>query len=261
MRIESQAFWLPKKSRPPREYEDSAACSDGAWCYAVADGASTAYQSGAWAVALASAYVTEFPILATPHQPRPEERTPAVHEWIIRQASSWTQQQSPSQTWYERDAAERGSAAAFLGLHFVQKDGVAIWESVALGDCCLFHVNNGQLLMAFPLSRSGDFSDRPALIPTAPDPLSRALESLRITYGTAYPGDLFVLASDAVSEWLLRLAARYPDMWNRIGNITSQGFEQLVAKLRKADQINNDDVTMVTIHVETPPRHPRRPPH
>jgi protein phosphatase 2C-like protein len=249
MRIESKAFWLPKKSKPPREYEDSAACSDGTWRYAIADGASTAYQSGEWAVALTRAYVDEFPALAEP-KPRPEERVPAVHEWLVRQAGSWTQRQSPPQTWYERDAAERGSAAAFLGLHFTPKDGVATWESVALGDCCLFHVSKGQLLTAFPLARAEAFTDRPALVPTAPDPLARALDSLRITHGTAYAGDMFVLASDAVSEWLLRLAARYPDAWNRIGNLTSRHFEQLIAKLRQAGHISNDDVTLVTVNLE-----------
>lgn len=250
MRIESRAFWLPKKSKSLREYEDSAACSDDRWRYAVADGASTAYQSGDWAVALASAYIADFPTLAE-QQPRPEERIPAVQKWMIRQATSWTQQQSPSQAWYERDAAERGSAAAFLGLHFSTHNGAVTWESVALGDCCLFHVSGGQLLNAFPLSSADDFTDRPALVPTAAEPLGRALDSLRIAYGKAYPGDLFILASDAVSEWLLRLATRYPATWSRIGNITSRSFEQLIARLRQARHINNDDVTLVAVNLET----------
>jgi hypothetical protein len=248
MRIESQAFWLPKKPRPVREYEDSAACSDETWKYAIADGASTAYQSGEWAVALTSAYIAEFPRLAD-SQPRFEERVPVVQKWMTRQASSWTQQQSPSQKWYERDAAERGSAAAFLGLQLAPRNGVAMWESIAIGDCCLFHVGDGQLRKSFPLSKPEEFTDRPALLPTAAEPLGRALESVRVAHGTAHPGDLFILASDAVSEWLLRLAAHYPGAWSRIGNITSWTFEQLISGLRQSGQINNDDATLAVIRL------------
>jgi hypothetical protein len=40
------------------------------------------------------------------------------------------------------------------------------WRCLALGDSCLFQVSRGLLVEALPLSSSGDFNSRPALLST-----------------------------------------------------------------------------------------------
>jgi hypothetical protein len=40
------------------------------------------------------------------------------------------------------------------------------WRCLALGDSCLFQVSRGRLVEALPLSSSGDFNSRPALLST-----------------------------------------------------------------------------------------------
>lgn len=205
MRIESQAFWLPKKARPPREYEDSAACADGSLRYAIADGASTAYQSGEWAVACR----------------RVHQGVPYSH------AAATAQARGPVACCAQLDnqASQRLDPAAVTVANLVRtrRGGARIGGGVPGTSlpggrrCRQMGIRGARRLLPVPRERRKaahrvphqPSRGLPALIPTGPDPLGNALESLKVAYGIAYPGDMFLLASDAVSQWLLKLAKQH----------------------------------------------------
>jgi hypothetical protein len=251
--VEAQAYWYPKDRNAPTEWEDAAAYSVRRQRFAVADGASNAYRARDWARALASGYVEDFPAGFT-DSPRPQ-RTTDARRWLVTQAERW-QRDSPSPTaWYEEDAARGGSAAAFLGLQFLDTD----WEAVAIGDCCLFQVRAGKPVVCFPVSEPSRFTRYPDLMPTAPARLAGAAGSwsaaVALEYGTAQHEDVFVLASDAFSGWLLAEAESEPAVWEALGWFDGERLGRFVADLQRGGAMQVDDVTVMVIRV----RDPRQP--
>ena len=99
--------------------------------------------------------------------------------------------------------ADVGSA---LGVALVPRTGA--FRAVAVGDCNLFllrGIGPGlRLVRAFPLERSEEFGSSPFLLGSVARPDDDPSPHVRVTEGVL-PGDgLLLLASDALSAWLLR---------------------------------------------------------
>ena len=97
------------------------------------------------------------------------------------------------------------------------------------------------------LTAARDFGLTPALFRTRPDALDPAPLAAR---GRCRPGDLFVLATDAVAQWLLRRCEQgNPLDWQRWEALTEAEWEEEVSALRRDSQIVNDDCTMVLVRI------------
>jgi len=253
IRIYAQAYDVAKDLAA--EWEDGAALSWRRARFAVADGAAAAVAARSWAADLTSGYLTDFP-----EAPWADGDIPAyegdVRQWFADRARRWTAAQEriiatrgEAVPWYHRDAAARGSAAAFLGVQLDCRGSRAVWWATAIGDCCLFQVRAGRLVTSFPLSSAAEYGGHPDLALTAGARLDGALRALRHGRGAAEPGDLFVLASDAAGEWLLTEAAHDPAVWSRLRVFGRDAFTELIRELRVAGAIRRDDVVLVLLRV------------
>ena len=247
IRFSTQAYSFPKDPELPWEWEDSAACSVRSGRFAVADGATQAYRSGEWAERLTEAYVTDFPAPDGPGGPR---RRTVIRDWFGEQVRTWQEREPSGTAWWARDADQaKPPSATFAGLLFTWSDQVATWEATAIGDCCLFQVRQGDLEVAFPLTSPAEFNTHPHLLTTAAGRLNGSLNALQTRTGRALPGDLFVLATDAASEWLLRLGQYDPASWGQLGFFGAREFTQMMTDLRAAGAMAIDDVAVVVIAV------------
>jgi len=111
-------------------------------------------------------------------------------------------------------------------------------------------VRNHRLRYAFPLDTSDKFGKTPALL-CSRGHLASTASAVNIR-GVGQPGDIFVLATDAISQWCLaeHEARRAP--WEKIGELLLSGaeereFEAWVTGLRASNQIENDDVAVIAI--------------
>jgi hypothetical protein len=255
VRLIAQAYSFPKDPTAPLEWEDAAAYSLRNGRFAVADGATLAFRSGEWAELLVQAYITSFPPPATSAFPQGDcvdaGRQRVIREWFGNQVRRWHEHASEAQTWWGRDAeASQPPSATFAGLQFTAGAPTSLnWEACVFGDCCLFQIRGKRLALSFPLTSKDQFTKSPDLITTAPGRVEGSLATLQTRTGRAIPGDIFVLASDALSAFLLGLPESEQAHLGRIGFLGGGQFAELMVELRKADAIEIDDVATVVIAV------------
>jgi hypothetical protein len=121
-----------------------------------------------------------------------------------------------------------------------------------VGDCCLFQVRAGALRRAFPVRRSRDFGNRPALLGSRPRPGGARTKRYRLR-GDWSGRDVLLLATDALAEWFLRDAEGGGRPWQELlGLETPEQFAGWVEAMRETKQLHNDDVTLLVIRPSPP---------
>lgn len=223
-------FRAPKRGRSPAEYEDAAATSS-AEAFplhaAVADGATETAFSRQWAQILTAGWVERAPI-------DPAKFAEAVPAWR-RQWKQDVAADVQGRPWYAEVKAEQGAFAALLGLT-IHASGT--WQALSMGDCALFQLRDETVRASWPFSDPEAFTHRPTLL------ASRSCQSERapkVTQGTWTPGDTFLLASDALAAWLLRIGPPAGQTF------TADAFEEEIRLARENGALRNDDVTLVRI--------------
>ena len=247
--LKISAHALHKAGTETRLYEDAFAFDEAAGRAAVADGASDAFEAGVWARLLVATYVHAPPTIS----PR------AFLEWLQGPARAWSAMVNwAALPWYAEEKARTvGGLATLLGFSLDEgANGDAkttCWRAVAVGDTCLLHVRKHEVLMRFPIENAEAFDTTPALLSTRLQHDKSVLEdgALRHYDGTCQAGDLFLLSTDAMAEWLYGLA-ELDDLklsWESVSTLIEEDFEGLIEELRTQSIIRNDDVTLLVLRV------------
>jgi len=241
--LRPETFRLAKAGSRAREYEDSIARSRRGDRWAVADGASASAFARLWAYLLVHAYTAGWLAPDTLEV----DLAPAQARW----AALVERRPLP---WYAAEQSRRGAFAALVGLSLA-RDGT--WSGLAVGDCCLFQVRRGELLVAFPLDDPDAFDNRPLLLCSRPagNATLRGCGGIVSASGTWQSGDTFLLMSDALAAAFLRLHLRAAEVrpaspldalqFDR----TRGGFRHWIETLRSACVLRNDDVSLVILEV------------
>jgi serine/threonine protein phosphatase PrpC len=249
--VNSQGYCTPKRGNVASEYEDAyfpeSACNQhelSEFRCAVADGASDSAFSREWARLLVRRY----------HRPR------LSLDFLQR---FWLQKVTRKPVpWYLEEKIRRGAYATFVGLSIHDpepEESCGSWKATAVGDSCLFHVREDELLTVAPLVKSDEFNNHPHLVSTDSSTSFGLNESrIKIVSGEWLAKDVFYLLTDALAEWTLaeHEAGRPP--WSLFSSLGSDSdsdeerqrcFETLVANLRETGGLHNDDVTLLRIEV------------
>ena len=232
------AFGVPKAGNAAEEYEDAVAGAPALGRFAVADGASESSFAAAWARLLAEGFVAA-------------EKPWRFLDWVPPLRQRWAEQvDNLVLPWFAEMKREEGAFATLLGVAFrpSRDRQPGTWRALAVGDCCLFRTRHDRLLMALPISASTDFSNRPQLLgsrPTAPQLPPRQFS------GRWWPGDRFLLMSDALAQWFLERIEKKADPLGEIAGLLSgpaprAAFPDWVEK-RRRQGLRNDDVTLAVI--------------
>lgn len=236
--FQAVAYWLPKDGSEEYEWEDSLAFNEARGLFAVADGVANSYRSGDWARHLTADFVTRFPPDGTiGGQFRP---------WLNQRVEAWWAQQPEAENWWEQDADADGAAATLLGLRLSRAGGRTWWESVSIGDCCLFRVPPSGTVhdLVVPVA----FDHRPQVVSNLRERVDGLLrEPLQLDQGDASPGDHFVLTSDALGEAFIRYGAGMS--WRSLARMGQAAFREMVVELRRNGAIVNDDASLLVVAV------------
>lgn len=245
-------LWTPRGGSREADYEDAFAPPAGKLSskrvrLAVADGATESLLSGPWARLLVKMWV------GAPRRPTGALLPAAREEWdqhLAGYLDSREESGRPVQ-WYEEPGLARGAHATFVGLQFTSRRvvcGAGKWTAVAVGDSCMFHVRDDELLEAFPIDEPAMFAAPPRLLasraPEAEQPVR-----LEARFGEWRSGDLFLLASDAFARWFLssvRAGTPVADL-TRVAMVDRPEFVAWVAARRHDRTLANDDVTVMSI--------------
>jgi hypothetical protein len=242
-RIQTRHFVLPKEGSAAEECEDAVAFDAGSLRFAVADGATEAFDARRWAARLAAEWVgaVRAPLTAREFGPWLKEQG----EWLH---ASW---EGRKLSWYAEEKRRAGSYAAFVGLRLETSGRRMGWRALALGDSCLVQRRGGEVLAAFPLSKSEEFGTTPPLVPSSEALREAALARLVGREGGAEPGDTFLLMTDALSAWYFDAAARRDPEAERFDSLLAASengsLSELVRRERAAARMKDDDVAVVRV--------------
>jgi hypothetical protein len=240
--IDSVWVSVPKPGNRPEENEDAVASDPAGFRFAVADGATEGWQSGAWAVHLATAFVrrppgpADFPV------------------WLTATRRDWAPPAQPGPApWYAEAKQREGSFATLLGVE-LRPGGASgwAWKAVAVGDSCLFHVRGSGVEVAFPIDSAAGFSSRPPLIPSSAAVKCPPPEWLA---GRAAPGDLLLIATDAAAAHLLALggSARAAALDLARSAVASRDTTGLMGFLQELQRARNDDSSLLALRIPDAP--------
>ena len=244
-RVLIRHFILPKEGSGPEECEDALAFDAGALRFAVADGATEAFDARRWAARLAKEWVgaVRAPLTAEEFGPWLKEQG----EWLH---ASW---EGRKLSWYAEEKRRAGSYAAFVGLRLEASGKRMDWRAVALGDSCLVQRRGGEVVGAFPLSSHDEFNSTPPLVPSSGGQREAALARLVEREGRAEPGDTFLLMTDSLSAWYFDASARRDPCAEEFDSLLAasenNSLSQLIRRERAAARMKDDDVAAVRIEV------------
>ncbi len=236
-----RALWAEKMGNTPEQWEDAFAVDAATGAAAVADGASTGIYCRTWADQLSRRFLAD----------RPDTRDPvSLNKWVNGLRTEWRAAiDYGNLNWSKQAKVDQVGAAAtllLLELGPADADGYRPWRAAAVGDASLFWVRDGRLRGTFPVVAADQFGSAPFLVRSNPGFRTSALAA----EGACAPGDRFVLATDAVAARLFKSTAVGPGPdWDRFETMTDEAWRAEMDALRRANDMVNDDCTLVVLRV------------
>ena len=240
--LQLRQLLLPKLDQEASECEDAIAIDAQACRFAVADGATEAFDASNWAERLAQHWIQRNSTLTI------EE----FREWVAVEGrelqDSWN---SLTLSWYSEEKARKGSFAALVGVELDLKSDSPSWRAIALGDTCLLHCRATELVKSLPLERSESFSSAPVLVASDSSLHESSMQSVVTDSGTCQNGDVLLLMSDAAAAWCLqRFEQRDLDVEQFLRAKPDEELEEFFDTERMAGRIRNDDLAIVRIEIK-----------
>ncbi len=290
LRVSTRAFHVPKRGGTEEEYEDAYfpdefADEVNAFRCAVADGASESAFADIWAQLLVQGFGKGKLRIANlqahwqkavggrklPWFLEKKARRGAFAAFIglslrgngaathrARRAANTAIATVSAADWMP-ETGGNGAAAAAASNGWRTEEGcnngeiAGSWRAFAVGDSCLFHVRNDELITVGPVCTSTAFDNSPFLLGSkSKETIKRGASYVSVHSGTWSRGDLFYLATDAVSQWLLlRHEGDMPpwEMLRELGADDTRPFDELVAEMRSEHDLHNDDTTVLRVEV------------
>lgn len=248
-RLVATAFWTAKRGNRADEWEDCFAIDEASGRFAVADGASSSPKAAVWAKALTDGYLDD------PFDPADES---GLDAWVARRCIQFAEEHpAPSDeevtadNWYAQAASAQHGFATLVAVSFgTAPEGDVRYRWVGVGDACLFHLRDGVLVHSSPVDSADGFGTYPDLISSNDEHREQAVTAAFRGEAPVTGGDDVLLVSDALAEWALATAAEEPDVWSVLAELDPPSFERLVEDLRQADEIVNDDVTVLRCRID-----------
>lgn len=147
----------------------------------------------------------------------------------------------------------RGASATLLGLLLDRKN--RRWTATTLGDTSLFILNRDghdlKISHSIPFSSSANFTQTPPLLSSRiDDNLAYPAARMRTHRELYRPGDVLLMATDALAKWLLIQVEQRSSGWRRLLALDSQqSFVHFVEEQRESGLLEEDDTTLVIIQL------------
>lgn len=216
----------------------------------VADGATEGVLAGEWANITLKSLSKAAGAIHTPDDVMPHLNE-AVQTWGRFKRLSTVNGTKPLTVlpaWLEDEAVARGAFATACVAWF-SDDGE--WNGAAIGDSCLFHLRQDELVKAWPLSTSSEFNNNPYLVSSEAAFNVDLAKHIKICGSRWEREDHFYFATDALACWILKRYENQDSPWTKLASFDAiaapEEFSEFVKNLREAGEIRNDDTTLVRV--------------
>lgn len=269
----SRSFLYPKDPENPQQNQDAFQVDEMRGTAVVADGVSSAIFSAAWAKILTQHTVKEMP---------DPKNGSEFRQWLTNLRAEWEQSiDTTNLAWFQRPKLAAGAFSTLVWISAREcappRPGEPLFEKwlnpdpdlpcfcvsgYCIGDSCLFHIRPGRtdspfmpgtdLYRAIPLTDSKAFDLPPIVIGSKDLGRDSQMKFRRIEF-IAQPGDLLVMATDAVSQWILRCyeETAYP-RWDIFEELDETEWNRELDSMRADGEIRYDDSTLVILKLGTP---------
>lgn len=154
--------------------------------------------------------------------------------------------------WYAEIKLEKGAFSTIVGLWINYKK--SSFNCFAIGDCCIFHIRNDEILISFPIEEEIEFSKNPFLVSTKTDDDDKIREHFReLKNQKIKKGDYLFVMSDALACWFTNKTKANDKPWNILIGFTedssNSSFKEWLKRKRDEKEIKNDDTTLLTIEI------------
>lgn len=240
-------FITHKKAETLDDCQDAYAENAALGRYAVADGATRSFFPKEWAELLVEHFCHPKEIVLS----LTEENW---QEWITPIQQKWYKQveekvNSQNLFYLKNSLIMREPAVStFIGLEIDSTKGE--WRAMIIGDSCLFHKSDSGF-QSYLIEKSEDFTNLPEAFASFPNANP---DSPTFITGYAAPGDMFVMATDALAKWILhhQEIGQLDEVLTILSAVESDGqFYEFVDRARAQNtiQLVNDDVAYLSIAI------------
>lgn len=246
------SFRIAKGGNRPEECEDafrvcySQEVSETLARAAISDGASGAAFAGEWASILVDTFVERpLDILGLSEE--------ALHGWLSLGQEEWRLEVPWSLIpWHGEAKAKVGAFATLLGVTIKRVSDNTDrfqFETMAVGDSCLFVIRDDRLSFSFPMKESLEFDNNPSLVCSNPANAEDLWQEVQLHSGDCVAGDRLILTSDALACWFLSQCEVGETPWRTLLALEPSQWDDWVEEQRGAGLMRNDDTTLVIIRV------------
>ncbi len=235
--------------------QDAVCVNDAAGKYAIADGVGTSFFPKIFAEKL----VNEFCLDETDNDCLYNEKT--FQQWLAPPQEEWYKEVSqitkdlPDSKWHVTKTFLSGEPAGstLVGLEMIPSEKPGMYRGVIIGDSCFFHIRNSKIFRSYLVKDSEAFDNFTESFASYAD-----IFDYKPSYfnDTVEPGDILILGTDKISEWIFKHSEALPGKWRRclrwLKNF-SQGkynLEDFVRNARNAVtgiELVNDDVGLIVM--------------
>lgn len=250
--IKPYAFTYHKSEATVETNEDSYKIDSTTNTFSLSDGATSSPEAGAW-----SRMIVEENSSCGSDKKEVIKNFPKIKE---KWDKYWEQRKNDilnkSHGWWTETILEKPNGATYCSLTFdtdYKNQKEVSWRALAIGDSCVLHFREGKLLKSFPIDDPLCFTDRPNLLKTTntQEELESEVKGINEISGIAQKGDTFVLATDALAEWILKYVPNSQELKQKILLSTSYNldFEKFILEERKYNRLKDDDSTLIIVGV------------
>lgn len=217
----------------------------------VADGATEGVLAGEWAnITLRSLSKTIGEIQAAKDViPRLHAAVQTWERYKRLRTKNGTKPLTALPDWLETEAVARGAFATACVAWFGDNGE---WICVAIGDSCVFHLRQNELLKVWPLSSSAEFNNSPYLVSSEAACNADIETHIKTHQGYWQQQDHFYFATDALACWILNQYEKQILPWNKLLNFDPiaepSEFLHFVESARDSGEMRNDDTTLVRVN-------------
>lgn len=261
MYLKARKFRIAKANTPIQACEDACAWDLSQGRFVVCDGATTSSYSAEWANLLANLFI------ASPPQNIAQAD---LHAWLARIQEQWSQEIPWDKLdYFSQRKAQMGAYATLAGMCLeppAEFNGRLGWEREEIKvrisvveDSCSLLLRNDKIERSWPYITSSQFQGPPYAVASLPENNRRLAQYWKTEEIKAQPGDLFILATDAISQFLMRRFEQDPQGWQEartwLHDLLSipetkdaeSRFADFVEQMRSGRDLRNDDVAIILV--------------
>jgi hypothetical protein len=244
--LQLSSFLLSKDGAGAAECEDAVALNEAARRFALADGATEAFDARGWAQRLVASWT------ARERDSLLDAADCAV--WLADEGArfdeSWAHREL---SWYGAEKLQAGSFAAFVGAQFEERKNELRYRAIALGDSCLVRCRAGKIVHSFPLGDAAQFTSAPYLAPSRARAfnLSVIAERTQTESGAIQTDEIVYLLSDAIAAWFLAQNANGTDAVAKLDALLRTASPDEIARFlqneKASGDLKDDDIAILRI--------------